>query len=83
MVTGQALPNTGETFQMDIEESWSVDQLKMQLMAKNGVTKEQIKLIFEGRQMSDEKTLAGSGVKAGNTVHMVMMLRGGAAGLST
>lgn len=36
-----------------------------------------IRLIFSGKQLSDEKTLAEYNVAAGGTIHMVLQLRGG------
>ena len=35
------------------------------------------RLIFSGKQLSDEKTLAEYNVNAGGTIHMVLQLRGG------
>jgi hypothetical protein len=35
------------------------------------------RLIYSGRQLSDEKTLQEYNVAAGGTIHMVLQLRGG------
>lgn len=35
------------------------------------------RLIFSGKQLSDEKTLSEYNVAAGGTIHMVLQLRGG------
>lgn len=47
------------------------------LAEKTGVHKDQIRLIFKGKPMADEKTLADQQVVAGSTVHMIMQMRGG------
>jgi len=57
--------------------------VKQQLQEKEGITTDQIRLIFMGKQLSDEKTLADYNVEAGGTIHMVLQLRGGAGLLSS
>jgi hypothetical protein len=47
------------------------------LAEKAGVAKEQIRLILRGSPMVDDKTLADQKVKAGDTIHMIMQMRGG------
>jgi ubiquitin-like protein Nedd8 len=42
-----------------------------------GVHKDQIRLIFKGKPMVDEKSLGEQQVAAGSTVHMIMQMRGG------
>ena len=34
-------------------------------------------LIFSGKQLNDDKTLKDYGIEAGQTLHMVLALRGG------
>ena len=41
-----------------------------------GIQKDQLRFIFKGKPMLDEKSLGEQGVKAGDTVHMIMQLRG-------
>ena len=51
--------------------------MKQALQEKEGITVDQIKLIFSGKQLADDKTLESFGITAGATVHMVLQLRGG------
>lgn len=37
----------------------------------------QIKLIYAGKQLEDDGTLSEAGVKPGDSLHMVLQLRGG------
>jgi ubiquitin-like protein Nedd8 len=39
---------------------------------------DQIRLIFSGKQLADDKTLEEYNIAAGGTIHMVLQLRGGA-----
>jgi hypothetical protein len=41
-----------------------------------GIQVDQIKLIFNGKQMNDAQTLASMNITAGAVVHMVLQLRG-------
>lgn len=38
---------------------------------------DQIRLIYSGKQLADDKTLQDYNVAAGGTIHMVLQLRGG------
>lgn len=67
---------TGKTTTYTFEESSTVEEVKSVLMEKEGIDKDQIKLIFKGKQLTDALTLERAGVKAGETVHMVLSLRG-------
>jgi len=51
--------------------------VKQALQEKEGIQVDQIKLIFSGKQLADEKTLESYGIVAGATIHMVLQLRGG------
>lgn len=44
-----------------------------------GIANDQIRLIFGGKQMADEKSLEDYGVQPGSVIHMVLQLRGGGA----
>ncbi len=48
--------------------------------AKNGVPAEFQNLVYAGRQLGDEATLAASGVEKGSTLHLVFALYGGKGG---
>lgn len=45
--------------------------------SQEGIQVDQIRLIYSGKQLSDEKTLQDYNVIAGGTIHMVLQLRGG------
>lgn len=66
---------TGKKHPMNFEPSTTVLQVKQSLQEKEGISVEQIRLIFGGRQLNDETSLADNSVEAGATVHMVLQLR--------
>ena len=70
---------TGRKLQLDLDQGTTMKQIKEQLMEKEGIAAEQIRLIHNGKQLNDTETLESAKIEAGVTVHMVLALRGGAA----
>jgi ubiquitin-like protein Nedd8 len=68
---------TGRKQQFNFENESTVLSVKQALQEKEGIQVDQIRLIFSGKQLSDEKTLQEYNVTAGGTIHMVLQLRGG------
>jgi ubiquitin-like protein Nedd8 len=52
-------------------------QVKTLLQEKEGITVAQIRLIHNGKQLADDKTLDSYSIAGGATLHMVLALRGG------
>lgn len=67
----------GKTITVDVEEGDSVEQLKQKLFDKEGIPVDQQRLIFGGKQLDMDRTLADYGVTNGATMHLVLRLRGG------
>jgi len=67
---------TGRVLQLNFEPEETIAKVKEALQEKEGIESSQIKLIFSGKQLVDEATLAASGVTAGTTMHMILALRG-------
>lgn len=68
---------TGRKLPLNVEAENKVLTVKQQLQEKEGIGVDQIKLIYSGKQLSDEKSLAECNIAAGGTIHMVLALRGG------
>lgn len=68
---------TGRKQQFNFEPEAKVLQVKQALQEKEGIDVDQIRLIFSGKQLSDEKSLSEYNISAGGTIHMVLQLRGG------
>lgn len=69
---------SGRQQQFNFEPSSKVMEVKTALQEKEGIQVEQIRLIYAGRQLNDEKTLEFYKVQPGAVIHMVLQLRGGA-----
>lgn len=68
---------TGKEIDLDIEMNYKVSQIKEKVEEKEGIPPVQQRLIHGGKQMTDEKTAADYGLSAGETLHLVLALRGG------
>ncbi|GAB9468350.1 hypothetical protein Gpo141_00005669 [Globisporangium polare] len=68
---------TGRKQTFNFEPDNTILHVKQALQEKEGIQVDQIRLIYSGKQLSDDKTLQDYNVAAGGTIHMVLQLRGG------
>ena len=68
---------TGRKQAFNFEPENQVLAVKQALQEKEGIQVDQIRLIFSGKQLSDDRTLESYSINAGATIHMVLQLRGG------
>ena len=68
---------TGRLTALTFDDAATMRDVKSALQEKEGIQVEQIRLIYQGKQPGDEKTLTEIGIKPGDTLHMVLQLRGG------
>ena len=54
-----------------------VKNLKEAIESKEGLSQDQFKLIFAGKQLGEETKISESGINPGDTIHMIATLRGG------
>ena len=59
---------------MTFEPTDEVLQIKRQLQEKEGIQVDQIRLIYSGKQLADDKPLEFYNIQAGGTIHMVLGL---------
>uniref|UniRef100_A0A8H7N8Z8 Ubiquitin-like domain-containing protein n=1 Tax=Bionectria ochroleuca TaxID=29856 RepID=A0A8H7N8Z8_BIOOC len=67
---------TGKEIELDIETDYKVSQIKEKVEEKEGIPPVQQRLIHGGKQMTDDKTAAEYNLQAGDTLHLVLALRG-------
>ncbi|KAK9893747.1 hypothetical protein P389DRAFT_108029 [Cystobasidium minutum MCA 4210] len=68
---------TGKEIELDIEPQDTIQRIKEHVEEKEGIPPAQQRLIFAGKQMSDDKTATDYALEGGATLHLVLALRGG------
>lgn len=68
---------TGKEIELDIDPSDKVFRIKERMEEKEGIPPIQQRLIFGGKQMSDERTASEYNLEGGSVLHLVLALRGG------
>lgn len=60
----------------DLEPTNTIEDIKKKIRSCEGIPPDQQRLIFEGRQLEDLRTLQDYKVQEGSTIHLVLRLRG-------
>lgn len=69
---------TGKTVSVEADPGDSIETLKHKIQEKEGIPPEQQRIIFGGKQLQGgDKTLGDFDLEEGNTLHLVLRLRGG------
>jgi len=72
----KSLNGSKQEYKVDLTND-SVRDLKTKLQEREGIPQEQLRIIFRGKLLLDGDKLKDKQIKAGDTLHSAIMLRGG------
>jgi len=67
---------TNRVIALEVENLDTVDAVKAKIQGELNIPVDQQRLVFDGEQLSDGRTMADYGVKQQDTIHLVLRLRG-------
>ncbi|XP_072048105.1 uncharacterized protein [Amphiura filiformis] len=73
---------TDKTIPFEVYSSDTILDVKVMIWDKEGISFDQQRLIYDGKQLEDDRTVGGYSIQNASIIHLVLRLRGGGWGIS-
>ena len=67
----------GKSITLDVNDTDTIESIKDKIRDIEGIPTEQMRLVFNGKQLEDGHTIVDYGIQADSSIHLVLRLRGG------
>ncbi|KAI0488866.1 hypothetical protein KFK09_028705 [Dendrobium nobile] len=70
-------PLNGNKFILQVEPSETISNIKVMIKEKQGINTDEQRLVYAGKELKDDRTLAYYNIQKDNTIYLIVRLQGG------